>query len=891
MTSPTILTTKLFIPPVLPTVLKRPELLERLDRGREVPLTLVSGPPGYGKTTLLSLWAANHKGSVAWLTLDEGDNDPARFFHHLLASIQTVEPQIGSGITLGIERAKPIPIESILAPVLNELASYGLELSLVLDDYHVIEAPSVHTALIYLLEHAPPNLHLVIATRADPPLPLALMHSRGQLVELRAAELAFTPQEASIFFHDVLGLELSQTDISTLTQRTEGWPAGLRMAAISLLDHSDPASFVCMFGADDRHVVDYLVDEVLKRQPEEVQRFLLNTSILKRLCGPLCEALTDEPVEVNGQAMLERLEKANLFLLPLDEKRYWYRYHRLLVDVLNERLQRSEPERTLTLHRRASSWYARQAETNETSVFISEAIDHALQGEDPTHAAELIETGAEATLMRSELITFLDWTESLPLEVIVSRPRLCALQAMVRLITGRPLEEVTQSLEHASQADSGGDFAGEIATVRAMLATFQGDGQATATLAEQALQLLPEDSLFMRTLMIDSLGIAYLMLGDFPSAIEALEQAARMGEQTNNVLAASGAWGNVAGLHLTAGRLQRAHELLERALELATSPTGRRLPAAGKALLGLGQVWREWNDIEAAERYTREGVVCFEHYGDIGTIVGLASLARFRIEAGELDVARDQIEKAERIALESDATDLDDRLVHALKAFLALAEDDFQAADQWVEDLRKSTTEKPFYHLQELEQTTLARVLLGLNQPQEALEILFSVGQNAKKLGMNKRLVEILVLQARAYDVLGEEEQALEAIEAALHLGEAGGMVRTFITEGERVGRLLHRAARRGTTPEYVGRLLAAFPQAVPERTKPDDLVEPLSERELEVLSLLAEGCTNAEIGQRLHLALSTVKWHTSNIYGKLGVKNRSQAIVRGRNLGLINQN
>ncbi|UCF62432.1 MAG: hypothetical protein JSV37_06965, partial [Anaerolineaceae bacterium] len=303
------------------------------------------------------------------------------------------------------------------------------------------------------------------------------------------------------------------------------------------------------------------------------------------------------------------------------------------------------------------------------------------------------------------------------------------------------------------------------------------------------------------------------------------------------------------------------------------------------------QVWREWNDIEAAERYTREGVACFEHYGDIGTIVGLVTLARFRIEAGDFDIARGQIAKAERIALESDATDLDDRLVHAIKAFLALAEGDDQATKQWVEDLRSATTDKPFYHLQELEQTTLARVLLALNQPQEAIEILLSVGQNTKRMGMNKRLVEILVLQARAYDALGEEEQALETIETALRIGKPGGMVRTFIVEGERVGRLLHEAARRGTTPEYVRRLLAAFPQAPPKSTVQDGLVEPLSERELEVLSLLAEGYTNAEIGGHLHLALSTVKWHTSNIYGKLGVKNRAQAVARARSFGLFAEN
>lgn len=891
MTSPTILRTKLYIPPALPAVLARPELLRRLEQGRKLPLTLVSGPPGYGKTTLLSLWANEQTGSVAWLTLDDADNDLARFLHHLFAALQTVAPQVGSGITLRIERGKPAAAESILAPALNELALHELDLSLVLDDFHVIKSDAVHGALNYLLEHTPPNLHLVIATRADPPLPLALLRSRGQLVELRAAELAFTPQETANFLQNVMGLGLTAAEIDTLSRRTEGWPAGLRMAAISLVGHSDPADFVQVFGADDRHVVDYLVDEVLNRQPADVHRFLLDTSILKRMCGPLCEALMDKPGFVDGQEMLERLEAANLFLLPLDDKRYWYRYHRLLADVLRERLQKSDPDRLSVLHQRASAWYASQAEKHEASVYISEAIDHALLGTDPSHAADLIDASAEATLMRSELTTFLGWTEGLPEQVLLSRPRLCALQAMVRLITGRPLEEITQSLERTSRADSEGEHAGEIATVRAMMATFQGDGQATANLAEEALNLLPEESLFMRTIMVDSLGIAYLMLGDFPAAIQALEQAAHMGEQTGNVLAAAGAWSNVAGLHMTAGRLQRAHELLERALELSTDSQGRRLPAAGKALLGLGQVYREWNDIDTSERYTREGVMLFEHYGDVGTVVGLASLARLRIEAGEFDVARQQIAEAERIAVESDATDLDDRLVHALKAFLALAEGDSDATKRWVEDLQTSTSGSPFYHLQELEQTTLARVLLGQNKPQEALEILISVGHNAEELGMNKRLAEILVLQALAHEKLGAHTQALEALEAALRIGEAGGMVRTFITEGAQVGRLLHEIAQRGIMPDYVGRLLAAFPETQPERVGKDDLVEPLSKRELEVLAQLTEGYSNAEIGQRLHLALSTVKWHTSNIYGKLGVKNRAQAVARARTLGLLPEN
>lgn len=886
----TILTTKLYLPPPLPQVLARPRLLERLEDGRKATLTLLSGPPGYGKTTLLSVWAADHPGEVAWLALEEGDNDGARFLHYLMAAIQTVAPEIGSGATVSLEHGKQPPPEATLAPVLNQLAASDLELSLVLDDYHVIEVEPVHSAVTYLLEHSPPNLHLVLATRADPPLPLSRLRGRGQLVELRAADLAFHPQEAAEFLQKVVGLELPPQDIATLSLRTEGWPAGLRMAAISLKDHDDPAGFVRTFGADDRHVVDYLVDEVLARQTEEVRRFLLDTSILERLSGQLCEAVMDEG-ELQGQAMIEKLEAANLFLLPLDDKRIWYRYHRLFADLLRERLRGLDPERPALLHRRASVWYIQQAESSSSSATISEAVHHALLGGDPASAAELIEVEAEPTLMRSELETFLHWVESLPESALSNRPRLRALQALVGLICGRSLEEVNHSLDRVTKEDPQGAYAGEVATVRAMQATFRGDGKATAQLSKEALEVLPEESLFLRTLLIDNLGLAYLMMGDFPAAIEALEEAARMGERIGNVLAAAGAWSNIAGLHVTAGRLHQAVEIFERVLDLTQDPTGRRLPAAGKALMGLGLVSREWNDTQTAERYFHEAIICFEQYGDIGSVVAHLTLAIMQLESGELKVAREHLEEAELIAVASESTELDDRLVHALWAHMALAEGDTGAAQRWIENVRRRTSDESFYHLHELEQTTLARVLLGTGQPQDALEILVKVRRGAETLGMDKRLAEILVLQSLAFEAVGERDHALTALETALHIGEPEGFVRTFVIEGEPMGRLLHEAARRGITPEYIGRLLAAFPHTEPEPVLLGDMIEPLSERELEVIALLAEGSTNAEIAQHLHLALSTVKWHTSNIYGKLGVKNRAQAAARARSLGLLNGN
>jgi LuxR family maltose regulon positive regulatory protein len=890
MNNSTLLTTKLYLPPPLPQVLARPRLLERLEDGRKVTLTLLSGPPGYGKTTLLSVWATDHPGEVAWLSLEEGDNDVVRFLHYLMAAIQTIAQEIGQGTTVSLERGRQPPPETFLAPVLNQLAASDNDLSLVLDDYHVIEVEPVHSAVTYLLDRAPPNLHLILATRADPPLPLSRLRGRGQLVELRAADLAFKAQEAAEFLQNVVDLELPAQDIATLMSRTEGWPAGLRMAAISLKDHDDPAGFVRMFGADDRHVVDYMVDEVLTRQPEDVRRFLLDTSILERLTGPLCEAVLGEG-EIQGQTMIKNLEAANLFLLPLDDKRIWYRYHRLFADLLRERLRGMDSERPALLHRRASAWYIQQGELSGSSVIISDAVHHALLGGDLASAAELIEAEAESTLMRGELETFLRWVERLPESVLSDRPRLRVLQSLVGLICSRPLEEVNYHLDRAIQVDPQGVYAGEVATVRAMQATLRGDGKATAQLSEEALSSLPEESQFLRTLLIDNLGIAYLMMGNFPAAIEALEQAARMGERTGNILAAAGAWGNIAGLHFSAGHLHQAVEIFERVLDQTTDSTGQRLPAAGKALLGLGQVYREWSDFETAKRLTHEAITCFEQLGDMGTIIGYLTLATIHLESGDIHVARQYLEEAEHLAIASDSTELDDRLVHALWAHMALAEGDTGAAQHWIENVRSRTIDESFYHLHELEQTTLARMLLGTGQPEDALELLVRIQHGAETMGMSKRLAEILVLQSLAFEAVGDQDQALAALESALHIGEPEGFVRTFVVEGEPMGRLLHEAARRGITSEYVGRLLAAFPHAEPEPVLPGDMVEPLSERELEVLVLLAEGNTNAEIAQELHLALSTVKWHASNIYGKLGVKNRSQAVARARSLGLLNGN
>ena len=884
-----LLTTKLYIPPVRSELVSRPRLIQRLNAGLYRKLTVISAPAGFGKTTLLSEWATGCGQPVAWVSLDKGDNDPARFWAYFVAALQIIRADIGEAALAMLQApgvagaTTPPPIEALLTTLINEITEISDPFALVLDDYHLlIDAQPIHDALVFLLDHLPPHMHLVIATRADPPLPIARLRGRGQLTELRLTELRFTTDEAAAFLNQVMGLGLSAEDIIALETRTEGWIAGLQMAAASMQGRKDIASFIQALTGSDRYILDYLIEEVFQRQPDRVQTFLLQTAILDRLTATLCNAITNRD---DGQSTLEMLERANLFIVPLDNQRRWYRYHRLFADLLRSRLRRAHADLVPTLHRRASEWY-------EQSGLTAEAIEHSLAAEDFERAADLIEQVAEATLMHSEITTFLGWVDALPDELVRVRPSLCVFHAWSLLLSGRSLDAVESRLQDAARL---GDV-GKVAPLRALVAVYQGQMTRAAELSRRALERLSEDDLFLRSIAAWILGLSQLTDGDLTVGSQALEEVVKMSQQVGNVMITVTAISHLAKLRMRQGRLHEAKATYERALELATDRQGRPLPIAGEALMGLGNLLCEWNELKTATRYLIEGIELTKRWGEAPAMDGYIALARVRQAQGDVDGARDAIQKAQQLAIKTDATELDDLVVALEQARLWVAQGNIKAAMRWVEErgVRDDATELEDFissHLRKYEHLVLSRVLIKQSHPGEALALLEPLLTRMEQQGRIDLMIEIQALKALALQAQDDLAQAMTTLERALSLAEPGGFVRVFVDEGEPMAQLLYQAAARGIAPQYAGKLLAAFPAAEPPakpRQPHMEMIEPLSEREIEVLQLIAEGLSNREIAQKLFLSVNTVKVHTYNIYSKLSVHSRTQAVAQARVLGVL---
>jgi len=857
---------------------------------------LVSAPAGYGKTTLLNSWIHSIINPAAWLSLDKGDGDLARFMAYLVAALQTIDPAIGLAIPNMLQPPQPEPTSVVLTTLINDIASFSQEFVLVLDDYHEIEAQAVHEAMRFLLEYLPSNMHIAIATRADPPLQLAHLRGRGQLVELRASELCFTSQESAEFLNHLMGLALSAEEVGTLTTHTEGWITGLLIAALSMERLPDTSRFIRTFSAGQRHILDYLLEVVLDGQPENVRDFLLQTSILDHLSGPACNAVT---LQNASQLMLERLEKSNLFIVPLDDERHWYRYHHMFADLLRQHLQKTQPKLFLELHKRAGQWF-------EHNEMPTAAINHYLAADDFERATNLIEGVAEKTLMRSEVMTFLAWVEALPDEMVRIRPSLCIYHAWALLLAGRPLEIVQARLQEAEAGAAAGRISAEAYAFQALIALLVGDVQRSLELTHQALEFIPSENYYWRSVLINNLGMAFVMAGELERAIETFEEGAQLGQETGNVMFTAGALSNLAGLYRVKGQLIQAETLARQALEQATDAKGRRLPVAGRALLILGDLARERNDLDAAASYLRESLELFRQYGEIATLVSYLNLARVLQAQGDLAGADNLLQTAQHIARKSASTQLDDLLVSITQARMWVERGDIGAASHWLEQRRAERNSvnvllgdagsraPTLYDLDEAERVLLAQVYLSQGYYKEAQDLLKQLQCRAEERGRMMRMVEILNLQALVLQSQGEMRAALEVLKQALQLAEPQGYMRVFIDLGRPMARLLYEAASKDLEPAYTGRLLAAFPAAknelvgVQPAETPDELVEPLSQRELEVLHLIADGLTNRELAERLVISLSTVKGHTANIYSKWGVNNRTQAAARARELGII---
>ena len=891
-----LLSTKIHIPPLRTGALQRSRLIKQLNQGLACKLTLVSAPAGYGKTTLLNCWIRSNAEPAAWLSLDKRDGDLNLFLSYMLAALQTIDPAIGKAIPDMLQPPRPEPTNVVLTTLINDISSFSKAFVLVLDDYHEIETQAIHEAMRFLLEYLPPNMHIAIATRADPPLQLAHLRGRGQMVELRAVDLCFTPQESAEFLNHLMGLSLSDEETETLTTYTEGWITGLLIAALSKQEHQDTSQFISTFSNGQRHILDYLLEVVLDRQPKSVRDFLLQTSILDHLSGPVCDAVTCQD---RSQVILERLEKSNLFIIPMDEDQRWYRYHRLFADLLSQHLQKTQPELFPALHLRASQWF-------EQNGMPEAAIQHTLSAGDFERAATLIEGAAQRTLMRSEIMTFLTWVEALPNEMVQVRPSLCIYHAWTLLLAGKPLDMVMERLQDAERGVSTGTLSAEAYAFRALIALLIGDIQHSLELSKQALRLIPSENHYWRSVLVNNLGMAYVMSGDIKKAIGTFEEGVRLGQETGNLMFTVGALSNLSGLYRIKGQLRHAEELARQALEQATDKRGKKLPVAGRALLILGDLARERNDLETAARYLRESLVLFRQYGEIATLVSYLNLARVLQAQGDLSGADELLQTAQLIAHKSSSTQLDDLLVSISQARMWVERGNIEAANQRLNrrqndrtegsmELKDAVSRAPtLYELYEAERVLQAQIYLSQGRHAEAQELLKLLKRTAEDHGRMMRMVEILNLQALVLQDQGEIQAALEVLKQSLVLAEPQGYVRVFIDLGKPMARLLYQAASSGLAPVYTGRLLAAFPDTRNEPVSSqqvemfDELIEPLSQRELEVLHLIADGLTNRELAERLVISLSTVKGHTANIYRKLGVKTRTQAAARAREFGII---
>lgn len=912
-----ILATKLYIPPARPKIVLRPRLIERLNEGLSsgCRLTLISASAGFGKTTLVSEWVAGCERPVAWLSLDEGDNDPARFLIYLVAALQTltqsiaegVATKLGEGVLAALQSPQPPPIESILTALLNEITAIPDNFVIVLDDYHMIDAKAVDNALTFLLENLPTQMLLVIATREDPHLPLSRLRARGQLTELRAADLRFMPAEAADFLNRMMGLNLSDGDIAALEARTEGWIAGLQLAALSMQGREDSASFIQAFTGSHRFVLDYLAEEVLQSQPEPVRDFLLQTSILDRFCAPLSNAVTERE---NGKEMLDFLERSNLFLIPLDDQRQWYRYHRLFADVLQAHLREAQPDRVAFLHSRASAW-------DEQNGLRSDAIRHALAASDFARAADLIELAFPAMNRERQFATLLGWLKALPDELVRVRPILCYGYALASMACGEN-ESVEPRLRDAERWLNMGEvpesplegmvvadkeefrrLPGLVALVRGGQALGRGNLSETMKYARRVLDLAPESDHLMLGGAASQLGLVAWTNGDLDTARRMTADGIENLRLGGFISPAIGGAIVLADIQITKGCLHEAMTTYEQGLQWATRAGAPLLQGAADMYVGMSNLHYEHNNLKTASQYLLTSQ-------SLGELAGLpqnpyrwrAAMARIRQTQGDLDGALQLLEEAERIYDGNFSPNV--RPVATRKVRLWLAQGRLGEALDWA-SRQGLSAENELSYLREFDHITFARVLLTRYQRDradasiaEVVALLERLLKTAEEGGRKGSAIEILVLQALAHHAQGDLPAALLPLQRALTLAEPEGYVRTFLDEGLSMIGLLREASAHKIMPDYTGKLLAAFEaeqresKDKPEQSHPQPLIEPLSQRELDVLRLIAEGLSNQEICERLFLALDTIKGHNRRIFNKLQVQRRTEAIARARELGLI---
>ncbi len=914
-----LLATKLHTPPLRPDFVPRRRLLARLETGLRRKLILLSAPAGYGKTTLLSEWHASSQSqtlSFAWVLLDEQDNDPVRFWSYVLAALESVRPDIGESTktllhalslpSAAADHARSQLPEGILTTLVNDLVRFqpngtlASPLVLILDDYHIIHAPAIHDAMAFFLDYLPATVHIVLLTRADPPLPLARLRARDQLLELRAADLRFTADEVELFLNRVMALDLSTDAVSILDARTEGWAAGLQLAALSLqgLDGQQARHFIAAFAGTHRHILNYLTEDVLQRQSPEVQAFLLQTSILPYLSAPLCDAVMEQP---GSQAMLERLASENLFTTPLDDKGKWYRYHPLFAETLHTRLQQSSPELLPVLHHRAAVWHQEQGA-------VADAVRHALAAGDPEYAADLVEGGYKRLMMRGELVTLHRWLDALPDELVQARPRLGLAYALAlaysdrREALERRLEQAEAALAAAPETADADAVRGEIAAFRAVFASVHWAGACSLDLSRQALRLLPaarsEEELWLRVLILQAQGNCHRFQGQVREAEDSYAEALAAARALDSPFLVQAITNRLGQNQLLQGRLRRAAQTLETALRQAQARGGELLWFSGELHAHLGQIYAEWNELARARQHIQEGITLSQQgENHLALLESYLALAGVQAAQGQVEAAAQSLDQAQDLAVAAGVPYLEAQ-VAARRAWLGLAYDGAPGAEVWrwaeawaARRIQETEDVPPVLH--EFQDLILARFRLGQSQLDGTLQLLDEIEPPAQEAGRMVSVLQALLLRARVQTQQGDQGRARESLGQALALAEPEEYVRTIVDLGHPLRPLLvelrsELAASAGAASSlaaYIDRLLVALA----ERGRLGvDVPHVLTPRELEILALMAAGASNQEIARRLVVTLGTVKGHVNHILGKLEAHNRTAAVARARELGLL---
>ncbi|MGE0227614.1 MAG: LuxR C-terminal-related transcriptional regulator [Dehalococcoidia bacterium] len=907
--SPPLLETKFFAPRWRSGSIARPRLIARLMQGTQCRLTLVSAPAGFGKTALLAEWLASDEVRMrptAWLSLDRGDSHSTTFWTYVATALYSVHPSAGMTTLALLQSGRPNSEEAIVSSLINELATIADDLTLVLDDFHLVEGAAVHEGLTFLIEHLPPSAHVVIASRADPPLPLARLRARGDLVEVRAADLRFTNDEASSFLNDAMGLTLSADDVARLDSRAEGWIAGLKLAALSMQGRDDVESFIADFTGNDRYVVDYLIEEVLQRQPADARSFLLETSILDRLSGPLCDAVTGRE---DTAALLSALERRNLFLVPLDDRRQWYRYHHLFGDVLQAHLRQEQSERLPELHRRASRWFEQQGE-------IVQAIRHAFTAADFERAAGLVELSVPEMLRIRQESVLRGWLDALPEEIVRRRPVLSAGYVGVLLHGGElrtveaRLDDAEHALETAERVEvelenprDGAAFVdaqqflelpGMIALYRAGHSQLLGNLADTVKHARRALDLMSDEH-SVRGGALALLGLALWASGDLDGAyrtyLDGIERVHRSG-YVNDSSAIM-----LADMRTVQGRLSEALAIYERALQIEPAEGGPVRPGTADIHVGISELYRERGDLDTAAQHLMRS----REYGEAAALPEnryrwYVAMAAVRTAEGDLDGALRLLDDAERLYTGGFSPDV--RPISPLRARIWLAQGRLADALNWVSDTSISVADDLSY-VREFEHITLVRVLIAQASREQGGSSLGEVAAFVDRLleaaeggGRTGAVIELLILKAVILNRTGDTSAALVSIERAIALAEPEGYKRVFLDEGKVVQDLLRSAAAAGIGGRYTLELLSELERPSTTRRAAEGLEprlsEPLTPRELEVLRLVAAGLANQEIADQLVVTLSTVKRHIANSYAKLGVGHRMEAVARANALHLL---